>query len=851
MVSEGAAESSASADDSHTVQFYEDEASLADTVSTFIGAGLAAGEPVLVIATAAHAAAFAARLQARSFDVERARKSGQLTLLDARALLGRLMQGGAPDPAGFRAVIGAIFDEARALGGRRVRAYGEMVDLLCREGNEEGALRLEELWNELGRARSFTLLCAYVMDDFFKESGAERFDRICALHTHARPSVHPARRALDEASHLPSRALGLNDEVERRKKLERELRRTQRRLDDLLENAVVPMHGVAPDGTILWANKAELELLGYTRDEYVGRRIAELHVDRATIDEILGQLNRKEPVRERPARLRKKDGSICHVLIDSSPLVEDGKVVHMRCFTRDVTARVQLATEEKQQKSDARMRNLVDSIRDYAIFVLDPTGRVSTWNPGAQRIQGWSADEIIGRHFSTFRLREDLDAGKCERELKVASETGRFQEEGWRVRKDGSRFWADVVLSAMRGERGQLVGFAQVTRDLTERRRLENERAALAAAEQADRAKDEFLAMLGHELRNPLAPIVTALSLIKLRGDASASRELVVIERQVQHVVRLVDDLLDVSRVTRGKIALNKEPLDLADVVVRAVEIASPLLERRRHELSVEVPRPGMRVVGDAVRLAQLVANLVTNAAKYTEVGGKIEVRAWRDGHEAVLQVKDNGVGIHPSLLPRIFDLFVQGPRTSDRAEGGLGIGLTVVRSVAQLHGGSVVALSDGPGRGSAFVVRLPTSTLEATREPPPAPLATAAAPRRVLVVDDNVDAASLLGELCTTMGHEVRVAHDGPQALAALDGFSPEVAILDIGLPVMDGYELAARIRERLDHGCRLIALTGYGQEHDRRRSEDSGFAAHLVKPVDPRRVLAIIDETAAPSRS
>jgi PAS domain S-box-containing protein len=498
--------------------------------------------------------------------------------------------------------------------------------------------------------------------------------------------------------------------------------------------------------------------------------------------------------------------------------------------------------------SEARLRLLIESIQDYAIFMLDSQGHVASWNPGAQRIKGYTASEIVGRHFSTFYPREDVDAGKCEMELRVAAETGRFEDEGWRIRKDGTSFWANVVISAVRDDRGHLIGFSKVTRDLTDRRRAEEDRAQLVASREANRAKDEFLAMLGHELRNPLAPIVTALQLMKLRGDLRSSREQVIIERQVQHMVRLVDDLLDISRITQGKIELKRSAVDLTEVIAKSVEIASPLLEQRRHELFLDVPREGMKLQGDPVRLSQIITNLLTNAAKYTELEGRIELSAWRDGHEIVLQVKDDGVGIRAELLPKIFELFVQGPRSSDRSGGGLGIGLTLVRNLVHMHGGSVVAMSDGPGQGSTFVVRLPAIAVQSATEPatvsaPQLPSPTT--PRKVLIVDDNVDAAALLAELCEAVGHEVKTAHDGPAALRALEGFSPDVAVLDIGLPVMDGYELARRVREQLGERCRLVALTGYGQEHDRVRSEQAGFEAHLVKPVDPSRVLALVDGT------
>jgi hypothetical protein len=493
-------------------------------------------------------------------------------------------------------------------------------------------------------------------------------------------------------------------------------------------------------------------------------------------------------------------------------------------------------------ENEALFRLIVDSVRDYAIFMLDANGHVATWNAGAERIKGYRGDEIIGRHFSTFYPEEAVATGICELELGIASREGRFEDEGWRLRKDGSRFWANVVISAIRDRRGELVGFSKVTRDLTERRMAEEERAARLAAEQANRAKDEFLAMLGHELRNPLAPIVTALQLMKLRGDGTLSKEQQVIERQVNHMVHLIDDLLDVSRIAKGKITLKKQRVDLRDIVARAIEIASPLLDQRRHHVHVDTPPHEIALDADEARLTQIFSNLVTNAAKYTNPGGHLQISIQQQGRDVVVQVIDDGVGIDPALLPRVFELFVQGYQSAERTVGGLGIGLTLVRSLVELHGGTVVAHSDGVGRGSTFTVRLPVP--EPARTTPPAPLLLqrrrAVRPYRVLVVDDNEDALVLLAEALAAAGHDVRTAIDPPSALAVAKQFRPELAILDIGLPVMDGYELAARIRAQLtDAVPRMYALTGYSRQDDRARIRAAGFDAHFVKPVEVQRLL------------
>jgi PAS domain S-box-containing protein len=377
-------------------------------------------------------------------------------------------------------------------------------------------------------------------------------------------------------------------------------------------------------------------------------------------------------------------------------------------------------------------------------------------------------------------------------------------------------------------------------------RLFEAAKTARASAEAANRAKDEFLAMLGHELRNPLAPIVTAVQLMRLRGNDAILRELSIVDRQVGHMVRLVDDLLDVSRITRGKIELRTERVEIADVVAKAIEMSSPLLEQRGHHLSVLAPRIGLTVQADESRLAQVFANLLTNAAKYTDRGGRVAITAAREGSEVVVRVRDNGDGISAELLPHIFELFAQAPQTIERTRGGLGIGLTLVRSLVALHGGTVDAHSAGSGTGSEFVVRLPAAEQRATAAALPAetPFKRAATRSgRVLIVDDNEDAALLMAEALRTMGFETAVAHDGPAALKLSSVFAPQVAILDIGLPVMDGYQLAAALREQLGD-VRLIAATGYGQDADRRRSRQAGFQHHLVKPIDLAQLEFVLDE-------
>jgi signal transduction histidine kinase/ActR/RegA family two-component response regulator len=453
-------------------------------------------------------------------------------------------------------------------------------------------------------------------------------------------------------------------------------------------------------------------------------------------------------------------------------------------------------------------------------------------------------------------LRTAIGAGNFE-----ASAALPLVERGQLLGVLGTRFERPRTFTT--GDRALLLTVSDLCAQALERARLfAAERLARASAESASRSKDEFLAMLGHELRNPLAPIATAVQLMKMRGDEGCTREREVIERQLSHLGKLVDDLLDVSRVARGLISLDRSPIEVADVLSQAVEMASPLLEQREQELVVSVPETGLAIDADRLRLAQVVANLLTNAAKYTPPRGHVWLGAALDGGQVVIRVRDDGEGIGPELLPHVFDLFVQGARTIARSEGGLGLGLALVKSLVALHAGTVTASSGGLGRGSEFVVRIPalagaTATAEATamtRErsrpsvtsPPSDPHSLPQKGKRILVVDDNQDASELLAEVLRTLGYEVAVAADGPAALRQFGSFPADVAILDLGLPVMDGFELARRLcEERATARPRLIALTGYGRERDFAQSRAVGFDAHLVKPVDVETLLAALEPT------
>jgi PAS domain S-box-containing protein len=506
----------------------------------------------------------------------------------------------------------------------------------------------------------------------------------------------------------------------------------------------------------------------------------------------------------------------------------------------ELERRVYQQTWELRQNEET-FRLLVEGIQDYAIFMLDPDGKIVSWNKGAQSIYGYAAGEIVGQTVSCFYSPDAIERKQAQQLLALAKAQGRCEDEGWRARKDGTRFWANVVLTALYDHAGGFRGFAKVTRDMTEPKRIES-------LEQRERQTNEFLAMLGHELRNPLAPIRNALSLMGMQAADEATREWSrnVIDRQVRQLTRIVDDLLDVARITSGKIELRKEHVELNAAVLRALESCRPFAEARRQILEVETSKEHVLVDGDLIRLSQIVLNLLNNAIKYTPDGETIAVSVARDGDWAVLRVRDTGIGIPAELLPKVFDLFVQGERSLARTEGGLGIGLTIVRKLVALHGGTVSVRSDGPGKGSEFVVLLPALSdaqtvgeSGATWQP-----GNARIRRRVLIVDDDRDLAETAAVLLKASGHEVRIAHDGASALAIAAEYRPDVVLLDIGLPGMNGYDVARHLRaSEQRHPMMLVALTGYGHDVDRQRAREAGFDQHVVKPLEPATLERLVE--------
>ena len=588
-----------------------------------------------------------------------------------------------------------------------------------------------------------------------------------------------------------------------------------------------------PTGHVVSWNSGAEKLKGYTRDEILGQHFSVFYpsdvVAAGWPQEELRRATERGRFEDEGWRVRKDGTRFWANVIITALRDGGGQLTGFAKITRDLTER--RAYENALRQSEARFRLLVDSVRDYAIFMLDVNGNIRSWNAGAQALKGYSADEVIGRHFSAFYTPEDQAAGKPAAGLVAAREHGRSEQEGWRVRKDGSLFWANVVVTAMRDERDELIGFAKVTRDMTDRRRLEK-------LERSSRMMSQFLAMLAHELRNPLAPMRNAVTLMQLEPTASPALRNArdILDRQLTHVTRLVDDLLDIGRLTTGKIRLQREDVSVADLVARSVETARPLIEARRHVLSIELPPQPVHVEADPTRLSQILQNLLVNAAKYTPEGGRVAVKAHSADGFVTISVTDNGRGIEHGDLQRIFELFAQGDNGMPN-DSGLGVGLTLARSLAEMHGGRLDAESPGPGQGSTFLLRLPLGQHQQ-------PAAEAAPAFKVLVIDDNRDSADSACAIMRMLGYDAECAYDGAGALATAARWQPDMVLLDLAMPGLDGYETLGRLRTlpAMDR-AHVVAMTGYGSKEDRQRTADAGFDGHLTKPVELDALTGLID--------
>jgi PAS domain S-box-containing protein len=625
-----------------------------------------------------------------------------------------------------------------------------------------------------------------------------------------------------------------------------------------------------PQGIVTTWNLGAERIKGYKADEIVGKHFSAFYPADVAAKrypeyelEVAANVGRFE---DEGWRVR-KDGSLFWANVVITALRDEtGRLIGFGKVTRDLTER--RAHEESLRQSEERFRLLVDGVVEYALFMLDANGRVVTWNTGAQRINGYAADEIVGKHLSVFYPRDAVDSGWPEHELQVAAAEGQYQEEGWRVRKDGSRFWAHVTITALRDESGHLRGYAKLTRDLSERQRaqtreeyaalrdqmLEAERAARIEAQRTVHMKDEFLATLSHELRTPLNAILGWTQVLRMRAKGSEESQLVqgltVIERNARAQVQLIDDLLELSRILAGQVRLDVQRVALVDVIRNAMESVQPAADGKGVRLeSVLDARRGI-VSGDAARLQQIVWNLLSNAIKFTPKGGRIQVLLERVNSHIEITVSDTGIGISAEFLPHVFGRFTQQDSTPARKYGGLGLGLAISKQLVELHGGSISAKSAGEGKGAAFIVRLPLVLVDGGEERPEEDAASVATAlpdlhgTHVLVVDDEADARELIRNVLESQRARVTTLASADEALEFLEASRPDVIVSDVGMAGVDGYQMMRTFREREPKGRTLpaIALTAFARSEDRKRAMLAGYQAHLAKPFDIAEFVLIV---------
>jgi PAS domain S-box-containing protein len=637
-------------------------------------------------------------------------------------------------------------------------------------------------------------------------------------------------------------------------------------LVDAVEDYAIFLLG--PDGEVRTWNRGAARIFGYSVDEIIGESFSKFYPE---VDLLARKPQRELEVAAAEGRIEdegwrlRRDGRKFWVNTIISALRDDhGKVVGFAKVTRDLTARRD--AEEQLRQSRELFRLLVESVKDYAIFMLDPEGNIATWNEGAHRIKGYTPDEIIGRHFSTFYSEEDIRNRKPDRELEIAIRDGSVEDEGWRLRKDGTRFWANVVITAVFDESGTLRGFAKVTRDITERKQAEELRnslieqrearlhaeeerrrveASFLAAQEANRSKDEFLMTLSHELRTPMTAILGWARLLptlqpqdEMFKDAVAS-----IARSAKLQAQLIDEVLDVSRIMSGKLRLAPENVDAEKLIRASVAGVRAMADARSITLTLNAEPNLGTFVADPTRLQQIIWNLLTNALKFTPIGGKVDVNVRRTASHIEFSVTDSGEGIDPHFLPHVFEPFVQAENPRSRVHGGLGLGLSIVRYLVEAHGGTVSAESAGRGLGSKFSVWLPIAAIKTAsrtgRETPAdTPEETIDPARlkgvRILIVDDDRETRTLVRALLRQAGAEVPIAESAQGALAEFDAQMPDLLITDIAMPGTDGFELTKMIRGRKGGDTlKIIALSAFPAAGN--TAEANGFDLYLRKPIDP----------------
>jgi PAS domain S-box-containing protein len=848
----------------HFVQFYETDPFLLDSVSGFVTAGLGPGEAVIVVATNEHRAGLEERLRGTETDLVTAAASGQYLSWDAAETLSKFMVEGLPDAERFADVLGDVIARASG-GGRRVRIFGEMVRLLWEEGNYTGAIQLEELWNKLRHMNPFMLFCAYRVNGFGREALAASLSNVCDEHSHIIPAesytwLPTSEDRLRLVVQLQQKAHGLRQEIAERRETEARLRASEISYRRLFETSTDGILILKPGtGQIADANPSATQLLGWRHDELLNKELWEIGLlkDREANLEAIRELHEKRFIRYERLPLQTGDGHYRDVEFTCNIFEANSHQV-IQCNLRDIT-------ERDWSEISSHLAAIVES-SDDAIISKSLEGRILSWNKGAERIFGYSAEEVIGKPIQIL-----IPPARIDEEPRILEKLKRGESldhfETVRLTKDGRALDISVTVSPIRDRSGKVIAASKIARDISDRKRIESEReqllarerAARAEAETANRTKDEFLATVSHELRTPLNAIIGWSHM--LRGgkldEANVGRALETIQRNAKAQAQLIEDILDVSRVVTGKLRLRRGSVNLASVINAAVDSVQLAADSKRIQLVVTLDTSARHISGDSSRLQQVVWNLLSNAIKFTPSEGRIEVRLKRIAPDVQIEVRDTGEGIRSDFLPFVFDRFAQGDASTTRSQGGLGLGLAIVRHLVELHGGTVHADSPGEGCGATFIIRLPLGVAhkpgkrqkrntegheDTNAQVAPLPSLEGV---QVLLVDDDPDSLNIVTEMLADCRAKVLAVASATEALEALRCHQPDVLVSDLAMPNEDGHSLLGKVRAwEAETGKRIpaLALTAYVTVEDRMRALSAGFNMFVPKPFEPNELISAI---------
>jgi len=850
----------------HFVQFYETDLFLVNSLSKYVASGLSQGEACILAATHDHINGVNTRLRAYGLDVGAAMASCQYVCLDAAQILPKFMVDGSPDASRFTDTVWSRIEQAIARGGR-VRVFGELVALLWAEGKHTAAIELEQLWNKMHAAHSFSLFCAYPMSAFGGESLAGRLEDVCSTHSLVIPAesyneLAETQERLKAVLKLQQKASSLDIEIAARKSVEHQAKVSEflyRRHCDAVGDGLLILDPYTQKITDF--NIAAVELLGVEGD-LTGKELWEIGLckDSTASREAFQELNDTSVLRYDDLQVNTPDGRQSFLELTGSLNSVDGEKI-AQFQIRDITKR------KSAELAAFHLAAIVESSND-AIISKSLDGIILSWNRGAERIFGYKPAEIIGRSVLVL-----IPPERHDEEPVILSKLKRGERldhfETIRVAKDGRRINISLTISPIVDASGKIIAVSKIAREITEQKRIEREREQLLAREQAARAdaetanrmKDEFLATVSHELRTPLNAIIGWSHLLtngRIDGSTGA-RAIATIERNARAQAQLIEDILDVSRVISGKLRLKLGPVDLIAVINGAIDSVQLAADSKGIRVELTLDPSVRRISGDSARLQQVVWNLLSNAIKFTPQGGRIEVGLEHIDSYAQISVRDNGPGIDPDFLPYIFDRFRQADGTSTRRHGGLGLGLAIVRHLVELHGGTVNADSS-TGGGANFTIRLPfvttddcTPVLVQNRGASPL-FGTAGSPSdsipslkglRVLLVDDDRDNLHILALLLTDQGANVHAVASASQAFQVLESDRPDVLVSDLAMPEEDGYSLIEKVRAidtQTGRHLPAIALTAYVRVEDRARALSRGFDMFVPKPVEPSELITAI---------